>query len=64
VETISGSTSATGSFNYTLTLTGGCGTASKTGSITIGPNGTLALSSAAGTDAQTHCVNNPITTIT
>ncbi|WP_396168957.1 hypothetical protein [Flavobacterium sp.] len=35
VVTISGITSATGIFNYTITLTGGCGSITTTGTITV-----------------------------
>src|SRR5674476_1341495 len=64
--TISGSPSTTvGSpFTYTITLTGGCGAITKTGTITVTPDNTIVLSSAAGTDAQTKCINTPITNIT
>jgi len=66
VATISGTpTTATGSpFTYTVTLTGGCGTVIKTGIITVTPANTIALTSIAGTDGQTACINNPITDIT
>ena len=66
VVTISGSpTTTVGSpFNYTVTLTGGCGTATASGSITVNPNNTITLTSAPGTNAQTVCVNTPITNIT
>lgn len=62
--TISGTPTVTGTFTYTIALTGGCGTVSITGTITVNPNNTIALSSAAGTNAQTRCVNSPITNIT
>ena len=62
--TISGTPTAAGIFNYTVTLTGGCGTVTATGSITVTPDNTIALSSAVGTDAQTVCINNAITDIT
>ncbi|MBL7703176.1 MAG: hypothetical protein JNM14_13065 [Ferruginibacter sp.] len=66
VVTISGSpTTTVGSpFNYTVTLTGGCGTVTATGTITVTPNNTITLTSAAGTNAQTVCINTPITNIT
>ena len=64
VATISGSPSATGTFNYTVTLTGGCGTVTTTGSIVVNANNTATLSSAVGTNAQTVCVNTALTTIT
>jgi hypothetical protein len=66
VVTISGSPSTTvGSpFTYTVTLTGGCGTVTATGSIAVTPDNTITLSSAAGTAAQTVCINTAITDIT
>ena len=62
--TISGTPTAAGTFNYTVTLTGGCGTVTATGVITVTPDNTIALTSAAGTDNQTVCVNTAITDIT
>jgi gliding motility-associated-like protein len=64
VVTISGTPTASGPFNYTVTLTGGCGTITANGTITVTPDNTIALSSAAGTDAQTVCINTAITNIT
>ena len=64
VVTISGTPTASGTFNYTVTLTGGCGTITATGTITVSPNNTITLTSAAGTNAQVRCVNTPITNIT
>jgi CHRD domain/Bacterial Ig domain/Ig-like domain CHU_C associated/PKD-like domain len=66
VVTISGTpTTTTGSpFNYTVTLTGGCGTITATGTITVSPVNTVSLTSAVGTNAQTVCINSPITNIT
>ncbi len=64
VVTISGTPTVTGTYTYTITLNGGCGTVSTTGNITVTPDNTLALTSAAGTDAQTRCVNTSITNIT
>ncbi|TRV26315.1 MAG: PKD domain-containing protein, partial [Microcystis wesenbergii Mw_MB_S_20031200_S109D] len=63
---ISGSpTTTTGSpFSYTITTTGGCGTQTLTGSITVNPSVTLSLTSAAATTTQTVCVNSAITNIT
>jgi hypothetical protein len=63
VETISGTPTASGIFNYTITLTGGCGTITTNGTITVTPNSTVALSSTAGTDGQTLCNNTAITNI-
>jgi hypothetical protein len=62
--TISGTPTVSGTFNYTVTLTGGCGTTTATGTITVNPNNTITLSSSSGTDNQTVCINNAITDIT
>ena len=62
--TISGTPTATGTFNYTITLTGGCGAGTANGTITVTTGNTITLSSAAGTDNQTSCINAPITNIT
>ena len=64
VVTISGTPNVSGTFNYTVTLTGGCGTVTANGSIDVTPANTISLTSAAGTDAQTVCINNAITNIT
>jgi len=66
VVTISGSPSTTvGSpFTYTVTLTGGCGVVTATGTITVTPNNTITLTSAPATTSQTVCVNTAITNIT
>ncbi|MDF2435654.1 MAG: hypothetical protein K0Q95_30 [Bacteroidota bacterium] len=64
VVTISGTPTASGTFNYTVTTTGGCPPATATGTITVRPASTISLSSAAATNAQTVCINNPITNIT
>ena len=64
VVTISGSPTVTGSpFNYTVTLTGGCGVVTATGTINLTPNNTITLTSPASTNSQTICVNTPITII-
>jgi gliding motility-associated-like protein len=62
--TISGTPSQTGSFNYTVTLTGGCGTITATGTIIINPLNTITLTSAPGTTNQTLCSSAPTTSIT
>jgi len=64
VVTISGAPTVAGSFNYTVTLTGGCGVITANGSITVTPDNTITLSSGPGTNAQTVCINTPITNIT
>ncbi|MGL2963235.1 choice-of-anchor D domain-containing protein [Flavobacterium sp. RSB2_4_14] len=61
--TISGTPTASGSFPYTVTLTGGCGTVTTSGTITVTPNNTITLASAAGTDNQTMCISTAITQI-
>ena len=62
--TITGTPTAAGVFAYTIPLTGGCGTVNATGTITVTANNTVNRTSAAGTDAQTVCINTPITNIT
>ncbi|MBK9225386.1 MAG: hypothetical protein IPO23_13610 [Flavobacterium sp.] len=64
--TISGtpSVSVGSPYSYTVTLTGGCGTVSTTGTISVDSNNTISLSSAVGTNAQTVCINAPIANIT
>lgn len=66
VATISGTPTASGTFNYTVTLTGGCGAVSATGTrtITVTPNNTVSLTSAGGTNAQAVCNSSTITNIT
>ena len=64
VVTISGTPTAAGPFTYTVTLTGGCGVVTTTGTINVTPNNTVNLTSPAGTDAQTVCINTAITNIT
>jgi hypothetical protein len=62
--TISGTPTVAGTFNYMVTLTGGCGNVTATGTIIVRPNNTITLTSAPGTDNQTVCVNTAITPIT
>jgi gliding motility-associated-like protein len=64
VVTISGTPTAAGPFTYTVTLTGGCGVITTTGTIAVTADNTVSLTSAAGTDAQTVCINSAITNIT
>ena len=59
---ISGTPSVSGVFNYTVSSTGPC-PISLTGTITVNANSTILLTSAAGTDAQSKCINNAITVI-
>jgi hypothetical protein len=64
VITISGTPTAAGTFNYSIPVTSGCSPVNATGTITVTANNTITLSSAAGTNAQTRCINTAITTIT
>jgi hypothetical protein len=60
VVTISGTPTASGTFNYTVTLTGGCGTVTATGSVIVNPlsvGGTI-------TGAAARCANNSATLLT
>jgi hypothetical protein len=61
---ISGTPTVSGTFVYTVNLTGGCGNVSTTGTIVVDPNNTINLTSANGTDNQNVCINSSITNIT
>ena len=52
--------SASGTFNYTIPLTGGCGTANATGTITVTAN----MTAAAASSTPTLCISTPLTAIT
>jgi Secretion system C-terminal sorting domain len=56
--------SAGSPYNFTITLTGGCGSISANGSITVNPPTSLNLTSAAGSDSQTVCLAKAINNIT
>ncbi|MFN7012909.1 MAG: beta strand repeat-containing protein, partial [Bacteroidia bacterium] len=63
--TISGTPTVSGTFNYTITTSGGClPNATTTGTITVGPPPAITLTSAAATTSQTRCINSSITNIT
>ena len=62
--TISGTPTASGTFNYTIPLTGGCGTVNATGTITVTPANTITLTSGVGSNNQTVCNGTAITNIT
>ena len=64
VITISGTPSVAGTFNYTVNTTGPCFKPTATGTITVNDNSTLTLSSGAGSNIQTVCINTAITDIT
>ncbi|MCB0381375.1 MAG: PKD domain-containing protein, partial [Flavobacteriales bacterium] len=58
--TISGTPTASGTFNYTIPLTGGCGTASATGTITVTSSNTVSAASS----SPSVCINTAITAVT
>ena len=58
--TISGTPSAAGTFNYTIPLTGGCGTVNATGTITVTPANTVGAASS----TPTLCIDTALTPIT
>ncbi|WP_353148889.1 choice-of-anchor L domain-containing protein, partial [Flavobacterium sp.] len=58
--TISGTPTASGTFAYSIPLTGGCGTVSAIGTITVTPNNTVTGPSA----TPTLCINTALTAIT
>src|SRR5678816_1432898 len=58
--TISGTPTASGTFNYTIPLTGGCGTVNATGTITVTPANTVGAASS----TPTLCINTALTAIT
>ena len=62
--TLSGNPYVAGTSKYTVTLTGGCKVVTATGTITIGSENKLTLTSAAATTSQTVKVGVPITPIT
>ncbi|MGA9637319.1 T9SS sorting signal type C domain-containing protein [Flavobacterium sp.] len=57
--TISGTPTAFGTFNYSIPLTGGCGTVNATGTIIVKSNSTIVLTS--GTQNPTVCAGSAIT---
>lgn len=62
---VGGTPTGTGSFNYTLTLvSANCPDVSQTGTITVDPAPTVVLSSAAGSNNQSVCINSAISNIT
>ncbi|MGN6298749.1 MAG: hypothetical protein ACTHM7_18300, partial [Ginsengibacter sp.] len=58
--TISGTPTASGTFNYSIPLSGGCGTVNATGTITVTPTNTAGAPSS----IPTLCVNTALTNIT
>lgn len=65
VVTISGTPTQAGTFNYTVTLVGGCNPTTAQGTLVVNlTNNTITLTSAAGTNSQSSCRNSTITNIT
>ncbi len=65
VATISGTPTQAGTFNYTVTLVGGCNPTTAQGTLVVNlTNNTIALTSAVGTNNQSSCKNSTITNIT
>ena len=60
VITISGTPTAAGTFNYSIPLTGGCGTVNATGTITV----TAANTAGAPSSSPTLCLSTALTNIT
>jgi hypothetical protein len=60
VITISGTPTASGTFNYSIPLTGGCGAVNATGIITVTPANTAGVASS----TPTVTINTALTTIT
>ncbi|MFZ4561372.1 MAG: beta strand repeat-containing protein, partial [Saprospiraceae bacterium] len=58
--TISGTPTASGTFTYSIPLTGGCGSANATGTITVTPDNTVGTASS----TPTLCINTTLTAIT
>src|SRR5665811_1937188 len=60
IITISGTPTASGTFNYSIPLTGGCGSVNATGTITVTPDNTVSAASS----SPTLCINTALTAIT
>jgi hypothetical protein len=58
--TISGVPSASGTFDYSIPLSGGCGSVNAVGTITVNPSNTAGEASS----NPTLCINTPLTSIT
>ncbi|MDX2067069.1 MAG: hypothetical protein SFV55_01520, partial [Haliscomenobacter sp.] len=58
--TISGTPTASGTFSYSIPLTGGCGTVNATGTITVTPDNSAGVASS----TPTLCINTALTAIT
>lgn len=65
VFTISGTPTQAGTFNYEVTLSGGCNPTKVQGTMLVNlTNNTISLTSGAGTNSQSSCRNATITSIT
>src|SRR4030095_15131139 len=64
VFTISGTPTASGTFNFNVNVTGACASSAANGSITVNPDASIVLTSAAATTSQTACINTALTDIT
>ena len=62
VITISGTPTVPGTFNYSIPLTGGCGSVNATGTITVNPIATNTVTAASS--SPTSCLNAVMTSIT
>ncbi len=60
IITITGTPTVSGVFPYTVNTTGPCVNPTATGTITVTADATIALTSAAGSDNQTLCINTPL----
>lgn len=58
---ISGVPTTPGTYNYTVTATGSCLPSDLTGTITVNPDASIALTSA--NSSQTVCINTPVSSI-
>ena len=58
--TLSGTPTVSGTFNYSILLTGGCGTVNATGSIIVNPDNTVTSTAS----NQTVCISTALTPIT
>ena len=61
IYTITGTPTLVGTYNYSVTTSGGCGSVTLNGTINVSPNVTMNLTS--GSNNQTVCINTAIATI-
>lgn len=64
IFTISGTPTTAGTYNYSVTTIGPCAPSTLTGTITVTPDASITLTSAAGTNNQQLCNNSALTNIT